>query len=147
MTFPKWMLKCFRLNRIHYNVRNYIVEYCKTLQECYLALSYGMLKKLLPPDTPPEEIERQRSFFAPNEHGVSRAEKVLDEMLKHMKEDVKAVSRTRELYVWEICGWCKQPHVNCGCKNTDVVMITSMCQCGRTTTYPSDSPQACSCFQ
>lgn len=147
MPLSSWILECLRLHMIHYNVINRIAEY-STLQDCHLALSYvEMEKELLPPGTGPEEIERQRLFFAPDEHGVSPAETALNEMLEEMGKDLKAVTQTRKLHSWERCGRCYKAYVACTCCVEELDTITSVCQCGRITTYPSDSPQACSCIQ
>ena len=141
------ILECFQSCRIHYNVRSYIATHCSTLQECHLALSFGMVKLLLPPGTSSEEIVRQQLFFAPDEHGVSPAETALKEMLEEMGKDLKAITQTRELHTWERCGRCYKAYVACICYVEEPQRITSVCQCGRTTTYLCDSPQACPCFQ
>lgn len=138
------MMECLRSHGIHYNVRNHIGVYCSTLQECRLALSYGMVKELLPPGTSLEEIVRQQLFFAPNEHGVSPAETALKEMLEDMGQEVEKLLRTRELFPWERCEIRAKQESFCS-ETPDT--ITSVCHCGRTMTYPSDAPQACSCFQ
>jgi hypothetical protein len=70
-----------------------MTQHCKTLQDCHRVFSYGMVKKLLPPDTSHKEIERQQLFFAPNEHGVSPAETALKEILEHMERELQAVSK------------------------------------------------------
>lgn len=138
------ILECFRLHGIHYNVRNHIVTYCSTLQECHLALSFGMVKELLPPGTSREEIVRQQLFFAPDEHGVSPAETALKEMLEHMRQEVEELLRTRELFPWERCEIRAKQESFCS-ETPDT--ITSVCKCGQTMTYPSDSQKACICFQ